>query len=85
MSDHLRRLNSSKRKKPAKASKQKQTSLISPRDAEGVANLLTNATKCSGKMGNLFNLDGFEATRLQPSRIARRKADLQGFETPQAL
>ena len=41
--------------------------------------------KCSGKMGTLFNLDGFEATRLQPSRIARRKADLQGFETPQAL
>ena len=85
MSDHLRRLNSSKRKKPAEASKQKQTSLISPRDAEGVANLLTNATKCSGKMGNLFNLDCFEATRLQPSRIARIKADLQGFETPQAL
>ena len=32
-----------------------------------------------------LNLDGFEATRLQPSKIARRKADLQRFETPQAL
>ena len=30
--------------KPQKTSKQKQTSLISPRDAESVANLLTNAT-----------------------------------------
>ena len=31
------------------------------------------------------NLDGFEANRLQPSKIARRKADLQRFETPQPL
>ena len=32
-----------------------------------------------------LNLDGFEATRLEPSRIARRKADLQRFETPHEL
>lgn len=34
--------------------------LIFLRDVEGVVNLLINVIKCLGKMGILFNLDGFE-------------------------
>ena len=74
MSHHPRLHSSLKRKKPAKATRQKQTSLMSGKVASTPANLLTSACRCSGQIGSLFLVEiELAENLLQSSKTALTK------------
>ena len=74
MSHHLRLHSSLNHKKTAKATRQKQTSLMSGKVASTPANLLTRACRCSGQIGSVFLVETELAENLlQPSKTALNK------------